>query len=120
MTAPTTPPLTPEDEALIERFRRHFAPPQRTAAQRVMLRNAIEAQLHRPRLPTWVSIATATCAAAVALWLVLPQRSGILPKPAPTTSGDVLAAYALEGDSPSEIDDLLPPDYAAMQSILEL
>lgn len=117
---PPNTPLTPGDEALIEQFRRHYAPPRRTATERLTMRNALEARLHRPRVPSWLSIATATCAAALALWLVLPERSASTPKTAAAMSGDVLAAYALDGDTASEIDDLLPPDYAAMQSILEL
>lgn len=114
------PPLTPEDEVLIEHFRRQYAPPQRTAAQRATMRNALEARLHRSWVPTWLSIAAATCAAGLALWLAMPDRWSSAPKPAAALSGEVLAAYALEGDTPSEIDDLLPPDYAAIESALDL
>jgi len=114
------PPLTPEDEDVIEQFRRHYAPPPRTAAQRAMMRNALAARLHRSWVPTWLSIAAATCAAGLALWLAMPDRSHSVPKPPAALSGDLLVAYALDGDTASEIDDLLPPDYTAIESALDL
>jgi hypothetical protein len=113
------PPMPPDDERLIEQFRRHYAPPPRTAAQRVMLRESLEARLHRSAVPHWLAMAAATCAAAVALWLVVP-RPATVRDATPAMSGDVLAAYALDEDSAGNIDDLLPPDYAAIQSILDL
>ena len=119
MYTPDDSPLTEADRELIERFRHDYAPPPRAPGHRLALHDALQARLQRRWIPTWTPIAAAACAAALALWFVLPER---WTNPPPTTSaaGDVLAAYALESDVAGELDDLLPQDYARIEDIFEL
>lgn len=113
--------LPPEDEALIEQFRQHYAPPPLTTARRVMMRHTLAARLRRPAIPvpTWLLTAAVAGAGVLAVWLTVPERTPS-PPAAVAISGDVLAAYAFEGDGSDEIDDLLPPDYSAIDSMLEI
>ena len=112
--------LTPEEQESIERFRRDYAPPQRTASQRLAMRNALHARLHRQWMPNWAPLAAAACAAALAVWFVLPERWASAPESASATRGDVLATYALEGDASGDLDDVLPQDYVTIEYIFDL
>jgi hypothetical protein len=120
MRTPDDTALTPEERAVIERFRCHYAPPPPTASQRAAMRNALHARLHRQWLPSWPSLAAAACVAALTLWFVLPERRSSPPETASVASGNVLAAYALEGDANGDVDDLLPQDYATIEYIFDL
>lgn len=111
--------LTPEERALIEHFRRNYAPPPRTSAQRLAMHNALHARLQRRWLPSWPLAAAACAAAALALWFVLPQRWANPPATA-SGAGAVLVAYALDVDPTGELDDMLPQDYAAVEDIFDL
>ena len=111
--------LTPEDRALIEHFQHNYAPPPRTAAQRLAMHDALHARLQRRWLPSWPLAATACAAAALALWLVLPQRPAGPPAMA-SGAGEVLVAYALDVDATGELDEMLPQDYAAVEDIFDL
>jgi hypothetical protein len=112
--------LTPDDEQLIEIFRRHYSPPARTAAQRLAMRDALQERLQRPWLPIWSSLAAAACVAALALWVVLPAGWTSAPETGSAASGEVLAAYALDGDAVGDVDDLLPHAYATIEDIFDL
>jgi len=120
MRTPDDTALTRDEQEMLERFRRYYAPPQRTASQRLAMRNALHARLHRQWLPTWPSLAAAACVAALALWFVLPARWTSAPQASSAASGEVLAAYALEGDANGDVDDILPQDYATIEYIFDL
>jgi hypothetical protein len=118
MRSPDDTTLTPEDRDLIERFRRTYAPPPPTHAERLAMQRTLRARLARRWVPAWPSLAAVACAAACALWFLLPDRS--VTSPPSSAAGEVLAAYALEGDTSGDLEDVLPHEYAKIEYIFDL
>ncbi len=116
-------PLTPAEREFVERFGDHYVPTPRTASARVAFNDALRARMSRRRIQLWQPLAAAACAAAFALWFVLPgwlATSETPPEVAGQASGEVLLALALDEEEMAQADDLLPEDYATLASIFDL
>jgi hypothetical protein len=133
MTSLEDRPLTVEEQELVETFRQHYAPPPRGAAQRIAMRHALGARIHRPVGWAWPALAGATCAIALGLsFLLADGRDTRPPETAAVGPDELLVRDALDhdlgddGDAflvenyASDADDLLPEDYAAIADAFDL
>jgi hypothetical protein len=106
----------PESELFLARLRREYAPPPRDAVRRAAFMRGIETRTQLRRLWVWPPVLTATAAAALGLWMMLPA----VPAVQSAANSHALVAMALADDEPSQADDLLPDEYVNIAEALEL
>lgn len=115
--------LEPSDERLLARLREEYAPEPQTPAQRAAFDAALRTRIERRAGRLWLpaGLAAGTAAALLALVLAGPAR-----EPAESSSsagadlaGDLLLADAGSyGEGEDTEGDALPPQYAAIASVL--
>ncbi len=119
--------LSPRDEAFVRRVAAAFAPPPRSPAQRAAFSAKLEARLGGAAWRGRRALGFAALATTAAAMLLL-RTVALEPAPALAPQEPALAAGA--GPSPEEVllalasepgadgEEALPPDYAAIASVL--
>jgi len=123
---PERPELEPGDERLLVRLRDEYAPEPRTPAQRAAFEAALRARLERRPARIWIPVALSAGAAAALLALVLAgparERAGGDTASAADdglTTELLLADGGSYGENEDAQSDALPPQYAAIASLLD-
>lgn len=123
---PQRPELEPGDERLLARLREAYRPEPLTRAQRAAFDAALQARLERRRVRLWMPVlALGAAAALLSLVLVAPERepAGAGPRVAALEHEAWAAELLLSdgagyGEEDAAAGDDLPPQYAAIASLL--
>ena len=113
--------LAPEERDLVQSMREHYAPAPRGASRRTAFRQAVEQRMHRPRIPIGPPALAAAGAAALAIWLAVPEGTppgGLLGR---SNSRHAFSALAFDHDAVTRTDhDILPSAFVILADVLEL